>query len=74
MAHSLTAANTSYGMGWKCLWGVPNTAFTEGFAFTFQDKADFILGRKAAVGQPISAEPMLEDAERACGRVLGSSN
>jgi hypothetical protein len=37
---------TAYEMDYKSLWSVPNTAFTEGFAFTFQDKANFILGRK----------------------------
>lgn len=46
LGHSTEQVLTSYGMDYKALWGVPNTAFTEGFAFTFQAKADFILGRK----------------------------
>jgi hypothetical protein len=47
LGHSVEQVLTSYEMDYKSLWSVPNTAFTEGFAFTFQDKADFILGRKA---------------------------
>jgi hypothetical protein len=51
LGHSVEQVLTSYEMDFKSLWSVPNTAFTEGFAFTFQDKADFILGRKSA-GDP----------------------
>jgi len=46
LGHCTEQVLTSYAMDYKALWGVPNTAFTEGFAFTFQDKADAILGRK----------------------------
>ncbi|MCW8130389.1 MAG: hypothetical protein KIS92_08580 [Planctomycetota bacterium] len=46
LGHCVEGVLTSYELDFKALWGVPNTAFTEGFAFTFQDKADFILGRK----------------------------
>ncbi|NUN47395.1 MAG: hypothetical protein HUU15_01030 [Candidatus Brocadiae bacterium] len=49
LGHCTEQVLTSYGMDYKALWGVPNTAFTEGFAFTFQDKADFILGRKTTI-------------------------
>ncbi|MCE9582357.1 MAG: hypothetical protein K8T20_07680 [Planctomycetes bacterium] len=54
LGHCTEQVLTSYGMDYKSLWGVPNTAFTEGFAFTFQDKADFILGRKAALDADIT--------------------
>jgi len=46
LGHCVEGVLTGYEMDYKCLWGVPNTAFTEGFAFTFQDQADFVLGRK----------------------------
>jgi len=46
LGHCTEQVLTSYAMDYKSLWGVPNIAFTEAFAFTFQDKADFILGRK----------------------------
>lgn len=46
LGHSTEQVLTTFEMDYKSLWSVPNTAFTEGFAFTFQDKADFILGRK----------------------------
>ena len=45
LGHCVEGVLTSYEMDYKSLWGVPNTAFTEGFAFTFQDRADFVLGR-----------------------------
>ena len=46
LGHCVEGVLTSYEMDYKVLWGVPNTAFTEGFAFTFQDKTDPILGRR----------------------------
>lgn len=46
LGHCTEQVLTTFEMDYKSLWSVPNTAFTEGFAFTFQDKADFILGRK----------------------------
>ena len=42
LGHCVDGVLTSYEMDHKVLWGVPNTAFTEGFAFTFQDRADDI--------------------------------
>jgi hypothetical protein len=48
LGHCVEQVLTSYEMDYKSLWGVPNTAFTEAFAFTFQAKADFILGRKVS--------------------------
>jgi len=47
LGHCVEQVLTAYEMDFKSLWGVPNTSFTESFAFTFQDKADFILGRTA---------------------------
>ena len=46
LGHCVESVLSSYEVDYRALWGVPNIAFTEGFAFTFQDKADFILGRK----------------------------
>jgi hypothetical protein len=54
LGHCTEQVLTSYGMDYKSLWGVPNTAFTEGFAFTFQDKADFILGRKMSIDSDVT--------------------
>ncbi len=54
LGHSTEQVLTSFEMDYKSLWGVPNTAFTEGFAFTFQDKADFILGRKTVIDQDVT--------------------
>ncbi len=48
LGHCVEQVLTSYGMDYKSLWSVPNTAFTEAFAFTFQAKADLILGRKTS--------------------------
>ncbi len=46
LGHCVEGVLSSYEMDYKVLWGVPNTAFTEGFAFTFQDRTDQILGRR----------------------------
>jgi len=46
LGHCVEGVFTAYDMDYKSLWGVPNVSFTEGFAFTFQDRTDFILGRK----------------------------
>ena len=54
LGHCVEQVLTSYEMDYKSLWGVPNTAFTEGFAFTFQDKADFILGRKTTIDRDVT--------------------
>ncbi len=45
LGHCVEGVLSSYEMDYKILWGVPNTAFTEGFAFTFQDRTDQVLGR-----------------------------
>jgi hypothetical protein len=54
LGHCTEQVLTSFEMDFKSLWGVPNTAFTEGFAFTFQDKTDFILGRKTTVDADVT--------------------
>jgi hypothetical protein len=46
LGHCVEGVVSSYEMDYRALWGVPNTAFSEGFAFTFQDRSDQILGRK----------------------------
>lgn len=46
LGHCVEGVLSSYEMDYKMLWGVPNTAFTEGFAFTFQDQTDRMLGRR----------------------------
>jgi hypothetical protein len=47
LGHCVEGVLSSFEMDFHCLWGVPNTAFTEGFAFTFQDCTDQILGRRS---------------------------
>jgi oligoendopeptidase F len=54
LGHCTEQVLTAFEMDYKSLWSVPNTAFTEGFAFTFQDKADFILGRKTTLDADIT--------------------
>ena len=46
LGHCVEGVLTSYEMDYNVLWGVPNVAFTEGFAFTFQDRTDEMLGRR----------------------------
>lgn len=70
LGHCTEQVLTSYGMDWKCLWGVPNTAFTEGFAFTFQDKADFILGRRAAIDADLQVLQRFWEAYEITGPAL----
>lgn len=47
LGHCVEGVLSSYEMDYRALWGVPNTAFSEAYAFTFQDRTDQILGRKA---------------------------
>ncbi|HSG99902.1 MAG TPA: hypothetical protein VLB27_07635, partial [candidate division Zixibacteria bacterium] len=47
LGHCVEGVLSSYEMDYYSLWGMPNTAFSEGFAFTFQDRTDFVLGRTA---------------------------
>jgi len=54
LGHCTEQVLTTFEMDYKSLWSVPNTAFTEGFAFTFQDKADFILGRKTTLDADVT--------------------
>ena len=49
LGHCVEGVLSSFEMDYNVLWGVPNTAVTEGFAFTFQDRTDEILGRKQAL-------------------------
>lgn len=46
LGHCVEGVISSYGMPYYTLWGVPNTAFTEAFAFTFQDLALEVLGQR----------------------------
>jgi hypothetical protein len=70
LGHCTEQVLSSYGMDYKSLWGVPNTAFTEAFAFTFQDKADFILGRKVKVDPDMTLVQRLWEAFEICGPSL----
>lgn len=45
LGHAVEGVISSFLMDYGSLWGVPNSAITEAFAFTFQDRADFVLGR-----------------------------
>lgn len=44
LGHCVEGVLSSYAMPYWLLWGVPNNAFTEAFAFTFQDLAVEVLG------------------------------
>ncbi|MBI4365887.1 MAG: hypothetical protein HY543_03620 [Deltaproteobacteria bacterium] len=44
LGHCVEGVFSSYRMDYRTLWGVPNSALSEAFAFTFQDQADRILG------------------------------
>jgi len=46
LGHCVEGVLSSYEMDYKQLWSVPNTAFSEGFAFTFEDQTDRVLGRR----------------------------
>lgn len=46
LGHCVEGVLTTYRMDYRSLWHVPNTALTEAFAFTFQDRADDVLGRQ----------------------------
>ncbi len=46
LGHCVEGVISSYGMPYYALWGVPNTAFSEAFAFTFQDLALAVLGQR----------------------------
>lgn len=48
LGHCVEGVLSAFHMDYGTLWGVPNTALTEAFAFTFQDRADMILGRSVA--------------------------
>ncbi len=50
LGHCVEGVLTSYDLDFKALWSVPNTAFSEGFAFTFQDRTDEVLGRRRPGG------------------------
>ena len=47
LGHCVEGVLSSYEMDYRCLWSVPSTAFSEGFAFTFEDRTDELLGRKS---------------------------
>jgi hypothetical protein len=70
LGHCTEQVLTSYGMDYKSLWGVPNAAFTEGFAFTFQDKADFILGRRMSIDSDITVLQRYWEAFQISGPAL----
>jgi len=70
LGHCTEQVLTSFEMDFKSLWGVPNTAFTEGFAFTFQDKSDFILGRKTTLDPDITIMQRFWEAFEITGPAL----
>lgn len=57
LGHCVEGVLSSYELDYKCLWSVPNTSFTEGFAFTFQDRTDELLGRGK---QPVSDRQIIQ--------------
>jgi hypothetical protein len=70
LGHCTEQVLSSYKMDFKSLWGVPNTAYTEAFAFTFQDKADFVLGRKMKVDPDLTMVQRLWETFEICGPSL----
>jgi hypothetical protein len=46
LGHCVEGVLSSYGMPYALLWGVPNVAFSEAFAFTFQNLALGVLGER----------------------------
>lgn len=46
LGHCVEGVLSKFYLDYKSLWGIPNTALTEAFAFTFQDRSDEVLGRK----------------------------
>lgn len=53
LGHCVEGVISSYRMDYRTLWGVPNSAASEAFAFTFQDRADEILGRPRAANTDV---------------------
>jgi hypothetical protein len=70
LGHCVEGVLTTYNMDYHILWHVPNTAFTEAFAFTFQDKADFVLGRKTAEDPAITLMQRFWDTYEISGPAL----
>lgn len=52
LGHCVEGVLSSFGVDHPALWGIPNTALTEAFAFTFQDRADEMLGRPREAAAP----------------------
>jgi oligoendopeptidase F len=47
LGHCVEGVLSSYEMPYQLMWGVPATAFSEAFAFTFQDLSRAVLGQEA---------------------------
>jgi hypothetical protein len=58
LGHCVEGVLSSYAMPYQLLWGVPNTAFSEAFAFTFQDLSRDVIGHAA------TREPDVEMIQR----------
>lgn len=58
LGHCVEGVLSSYGLDYQSLWGIPNSALTEAFAFTFQDRSDEMLGR------PRQADPLVMTLQR----------
>lgn len=54
LGHCVEGVLSSYEMDYKLLWGVPNSAISEGFAFTFEDRMDEVLGRRKKRGSDVT--------------------
>lgn len=50
LGHAVEQVLSSFPVSHYALWGIPAISFTEAFAFTFQERTDFILGRKVSAG------------------------
>lgn len=60
LGHSTEQAISSNFVPSRLLWGVPNIAFTEAFAFIFQAQSNYILGRSKKINLEISKNELLQ--------------
>lgn len=70
LGHCVEGVLSSYGMPYQLLWGVPNTAFTEAFAFTFQDLALDVLGERSGADPDVELLQRVWEAFEIAGPAL----
>jgi hypothetical protein len=70
LGHCVEGVLSSYGMPYHLLWGVPNTAFSEAFAFTFQDLALEVLGERNTRDEDVQTLQRVWEAYEIAGPAL----